>query len=99
MSRSTTTGAKPSQLRASQISELTDWRATLYGRLFKLIHKAVPGITQELRWRTAVWTSSGMVCSLGVFKDHGKLNFLKGGAGRPNAVIQWRARCQGNSRN
>jgi hypothetical protein len=29
---------------------------------------------------TAVWTSNGLVCSAGAFKDHVKLNFFRGGA-------------------
>ena len=30
------------------------------------------------KWGTAVWTSNGLVCAAGAFKDHVKVNFFKG---------------------
>jgi hypothetical protein len=70
----------PSQRISSQISDLRDWRGTILARLRQLILEAVPGITEEWKWDTAVWAHNGLVCSAAVFKDHVKLNFFKGAA-------------------
>jgi hypothetical protein len=78
MKKPSETSVGPSQQITSQISALRDWRGALYGRLRKLILAAVPGITEEWKWGTAVWTHRGLVCSVGVFKDHVKLNFFRG---------------------
>jgi hypothetical protein len=68
----------PSQLITNQIAELSDWRGKLFARLRKLILDAEPGIMEEWKWGTAVWSRNGMICSAGAFKDHVKLNFFKG---------------------
>jgi hypothetical protein len=60
------------------IAELADWRGKLLVRLRKLILDAAPDVTEEWKWNTAVWTSNGMMCAAGAFKDHVKLNFFKG---------------------
>jgi hypothetical protein len=66
------------QMITNQIAELGDWRGKMLARLRKLILEAVPGITEEWKWGTAVWVKNGMVCSAAAFKDHVKLNFFKG---------------------
>jgi hypothetical protein len=43
-----------------------------------VILEAAPDLTEEWKWSTAVWTNHGLVCSVGAFKDHVKLNFFKG---------------------
>ena len=60
------------------IKDITDWRGPMLARLRKLILQAVPGIAEEWKWGTAVWSKNGMVVSAGAFKDHVKLNFFKG---------------------
>ncbi|MSQ40402.1 MAG: DUF1801 domain-containing protein [Dehalococcoidia bacterium] len=67
-----------SQLITNQIGELGDWRGTFLARLRKVILETAPGMTEEWKWGTAVWTNKGLVCSAGAFKDHVKLNFFKG---------------------
>lgn len=67
-----------SQLITNQIAGLADWRGKTLAWLRKLILEAAPGITEEWKWGTAVWSMNGLVCSAGVFKDHVKLNFFKG---------------------
>src|SRR5215510_12757436 len=67
-----------SQRITDQIAELGDWRGKVLARLRKVILDAAPGITEEWKWGTAVWTNKGLVCSAGAFKDHVKLNFFKG---------------------
>ncbi len=68
----------PSQRISNQIAELADWRGEYLARLRKLITEAVPGITEEWKWGTPVWSQNGLVCSAGAFKDHVKLNFFQG---------------------
>ena len=67
-----------SQRITDLIAELGDWRGKVLARLRKVILEAAPGIAEEWKWGTAVWTSQGLVCSAGAFKDHVKLNFFKG---------------------
>jgi len=68
----------PSQLISMQIAKLDDWRGDVYLRVRELINEAVPGISEAWKWNTAVWESDGLVCAVGAFKDHVKINFFKG---------------------
>lgn len=67
-----------SKLIDKQIADLPDWRGKMVARLRKLIHEADPSITEEWKWGTAVWSRDGLVCAVGAFKEHVKLNFFKG---------------------
>ena len=78
MKKTNQDGIAPSQLISNQIAELADWRGKTLGRLRKLILGAAPGITEEWKWNTPVWSRNGPVCSAAAFKDHVKLNFFKG---------------------
>jgi hypothetical protein len=69
---------QPSALIDKQIADLPGWRGQMYARLRKLIHEAGPNLSEEWKWGTGVWASNGMVCSVGAFKDHMKINFFKG---------------------
>jgi len=71
-------GQEPAQRITNQIAELGDWRGKMLSRLRKVILEADPDITEEWKWNTGVWTSDGLVCSAGAFKDHVKLNFFNG---------------------
>ncbi|HLF27503.1 MAG TPA: DUF1801 domain-containing protein [Anaerolineae bacterium] len=68
----------PSQFITNQIAALGDWRGKMLARLRKLILEAAPGITEEWKWGTAVWSHQGNVVAVGAFKDHLKINFFKG---------------------
>ena len=70
----------PSQMIDQQIAELGDWRGEMLARVRELIHAAVPDITEEWKWGTAVYTQKGLVCAVSAFKDHAKINFFKGAA-------------------
>jgi hypothetical protein len=70
--------ASPSQRIASQIAELTDWRGKMLAALRALILETAPGITEEWKWGTPVWSHHGNVVSVGIFKDHVKLTFFNG---------------------
>src|SRR3990170_533584 len=71
-------GLTPSRLITNQIAELADWSGNLLARLRKLILEDAPGITEEWKWGTAVWSHKGNVVAVGAFKDHLKINFFKG---------------------
>jgi len=78
MKNRTGANSKASQRITNMIAEFADWRGKLIVRLRKLILEAAPTVTEEWKWKTAVWTSNGMICAAGAFKDHVKLNFFKG---------------------
>jgi len=67
-----------SKLIDKQIADLADWRGKVFARLRKLINAADPDIIEVWKWNTAVWNHDGMVCAVGGFKDHVKVNFFKG---------------------
>ena len=69
-----------SQLIDKQIDDLGDWRGELVAKLRSLIHQADPEVIEEWKWDTAVFSHDGMVCAVGTFKDHVKVNFFRGAA-------------------
>lgn len=71
-------GMTASQHIDKQIKELGDWRGKMLAHLRKLILDSAPIITEEWKWGTGVWSHKGNVVSVGVFKDHVKVNFFKG---------------------
>ena len=73
-----TDGLTASQHITNQIAELADWRGKMLARLRKVILAAAPGLTEDWKWGTAVFVKQGNVVSLGVFKDHLKINFFPG---------------------
>jgi hypothetical protein len=62
------------------IAGLTDWRGKTVASLRQIIREASPGIAEEWKWGTAVWSQKGIVCSVAAFKDHVKLHFFQGAA-------------------
>ncbi len=68
----------PSEHIDTKIAGLNDWRGDLCKELRAIINAAVPDIEEGWKWDTAVWSKDGMVCALGAFKDHVKVNFFKG---------------------
>jgi hypothetical protein len=71
---------KPAEQSKKYIEELGGWRAKVAGKLRDLILKAEPGITEEIKWGLPVFSSNGLVCSVGAFKDHVGSNFFQGAA-------------------
>jgi hypothetical protein len=71
-------GLTPSQLITTHSAELADWRGKMLARLRKLILAADPGIVEEWKWDTPVWSHQGNVVAVGVFQDYVKINFFKG---------------------
>src|SRR5262245_23805120 len=78
MKKGTGADSKASRRITNMIAKLADWRGKLLVQLRKLILEAAPAITEGWKWNTAIWTSNGMICAAGAFKDHVKLNFFKG---------------------
>lgn len=46
--------------------------------LRQLINEAAPELTEDFKWSVPVWTHNGLVCAISAFKDHVKINFLRG---------------------
>lgn len=61
-----------------QIADLTDWRKEVFAQIRKLILAADSDIKEEWKWDTAVWSHNGLLCAVGAFKDHVKINFFQG---------------------
>lgn len=68
----------PSELIDKQIADYPDWRGEIMTKLRALIHEVDPGITEEWKWGTGVYTHNSMVCAVSAFKNHVKMNFFKG---------------------
>ena len=62
----------------NHIDELDDWRGKVLAQLRTLIGEAAPGIVEEWKWNTPVWSHHGNVVAVGAFKDSVKVNFFKG---------------------
>ncbi len=67
-----------SELITERIAELSDWRGEVLAQLRRMIHDVDPGIIEEWKWNSPVWSQNGPVCSAAPFSDHVKLNFFKG---------------------
>jgi hypothetical protein len=52
----------------------------MFAEVRRLIHEADPDINEEWKWGTGVWTHGGMVCAVGAFEKHLKINFFQGAA-------------------
>jgi hypothetical protein len=68
----------PSERITNHLNELGDWRGKLLARLRKLILEAAPGIVEEWKWNTPVWSLKKNIVAVGAFQDHVKLNFFQG---------------------
>jgi hypothetical protein len=76
-----TEGKTPSQLIDERIEALGDWRGETLARLRGLIRQAVPGVTEEWKWRgVPVWYQNGMLFTGETYKSVVKMTFAKGAA-------------------
>jgi hypothetical protein len=71
-------GVTPSERITNQIEALPDWRGDVIARIRRLVLEAYPGIKEEWKWGTAVWSYRGMLCSAAAFKEHVKIHFFQG---------------------
>lgn len=69
----------PSQLIDERIEQLGDWRGETLAKLRALIHQAIPGVTEEWKWRgVPTWYSDGMLFTGETYKAVVKMTFAKG---------------------
>ncbi len=61
-----------------RIKELGSWRGEMFANLRKIVLAVEPTLVEDWKWDTLVWTSNGLVCAVGAFKDNVGLNFFKG---------------------
>ena len=92
-----TTTASPSALIDARIAGLGDWRGELLARLRALIKAADPGVTEEWKWATPVWSHHGILCTGETYKDKVKLTFAKG-ASLPDPSRLFNSSLDGNVR-
>jgi hypothetical protein len=71
-------GATASQLISRKIAELGDWRGETLAWIRALVKKAVPGIVEEWKWDTPVWSQDGIVCTGETYQKTVKMTFAKG---------------------
>ena len=60
------------------INSFGDWRGERLKQLRELINATAPELTEDFKWGVPVWTRNGLVLAISGFKDHVKINFLKG---------------------
>ena len=69
----------PAKLIDGRIKELGDWRGEVLSRMRALIKEALPGVTEEWKWRgVPVWYHDGMICTGETYQSVVKLTFAKG---------------------
>ncbi len=71
-------GQPASALISERIAGLGDWRGETLGRMRKLIKEADPGVVEEWKWGTPVWSHDGIICTGEPYKKAVKLTFAKG---------------------
>ena len=67
-----------SKLIDDYIAACADWRGQSMTRIRRLILYAAPGIAEEWKWDTPVWSHNGDIVAVGAFKGNVKINFFKG---------------------
>ncbi len=71
---------EPSRLITAYIASHGDWRGATLTTIRKVVREAYPGLSEEWKWGTPVWSHNGLVCAASAFKEHVKINFFKGSA-------------------
>lgn len=88
----------PSRLIDARIEELGDWRGERLAQVRALIKQAVPGVTEEWKWRgVPTWYQDGMLCTGETYKALVKLTFAKGAA-LPDPKRLFNSSLEGNTR-
>jgi hypothetical protein len=71
-------GQSVSALISERIAELAGWRGETLSKMRKLIKEADPGVVEEWKWSTPVWSHDSIICTGESYKNHVKLTFAKG---------------------
>lgn len=81
-----------------RIAELGDWRGETLAKVRQLIHRAVPEVVEEWKWRgTPVWSHGGILCTGESYKQVVKLTFARGASlSDPHKLFN--ASLEGNTR-
>lgn len=87
----------PSNLISQRITELGGWRGATLARMRQLILAADPGLVEDWKWATPVWSCCGIVCTGEAYKDKVKLTFAQG-ASLPDPARLFNASLEGNTR-
>ena len=94
----------PSRLVDARIEALDDWRGARLAHLRALIHRADPGVEEDVKWRkpsnplgVPTWSHDGLICTGEVYAAKVKLTFASGAAlpdphGLFNASLDGKAR-------
>jgi hypothetical protein len=69
-----------SALIDEKIKGLGDWRGKTLAKVREVIHDADPGIVEEWKWGTPVWSHDGLVCTGETYKKAVKMTFARGAA-------------------
>jgi hypothetical protein len=67
-----------SALIDAKIAGLVDWRGQTLATLRALIREADPGVVEEWKWGTPVWSHDGILCTGETYKAVVKMTFPKG---------------------
>ena len=86
-----------SALIDARIEELSDWRGETLARMRQLIRDADPGVMEEWKWETPVWSHDGIICTGETYKGKVKLTFAKG-ASLPDPKRLFNSSLEGNTR-
>ena len=98
MMKKSTDATKPvSALIDARIAELSDWRGKTLARARAIIRSADPGIVEEWKWATPVWSCGGIVCTGESYKKVVKLTFAKGASLKDPAKL-FNSSLEGNTR-
>ena len=63
----------------AKINQLADWRGKTLAKVRAIIHKADPGIVEEVKWMgTPIFSHGGIVCTGETYKSVVKMTFAKG---------------------
>jgi hypothetical protein len=98
MRKPASTEAQPaSDLIDRKIAELGAWRGVVMTKVRKLIKEADPGVVEEWKWSTPVWSHDGIICTGETYKAKVKLTFLKGASLKDPAGL-FNSSLDGNAR-
>jgi hypothetical protein len=68
-----------SKLIDRKIKSLTDWRGKTLAAIRRIVHEAVPDVTEEWKWMgTPTWSSNGILCLANAHQKVVKVTFPKG---------------------
>lgn len=87
----------PGRLIDARIRDLAGWRGETLARMRTLILQADPGMTEEWKWNTPVWSHHGIVCTGEAYTKVVKLTFAHG-AGLPDPEGLFNASLEGKTR-